>query len=185
MSQTTTTTAAELGGARAVQPAQRAGAEAKAAGCRLHLGDVDSFSACFLPCKSPIDRHRLVSDVVDGRCTLHARLSTNSCVIGHGNSHHVVRTDSCMGIHANSRGASAHGNSRIERGHEVSRETKTSSMSTLSRVWRPAVGENFPLQQASESLHEEAWVGRVNSGVCGNCVSPSNSRLYYLSTWLW
>ena len=38
---------AELGGARAVQPAQRAGAEAKAAGCSLHLGDVDSFSACF------------------------------------------------------------------------------------------------------------------------------------------
>ena len=36
-------------------------------------------------------------------------------------------------------------------------------MSTLSRVWRPAIGENLPLQQASESLHEEAWVGRVNS----------------------
>ena len=36
-------------------------------------------------------------------------------------------------------------------------------MSILGRVWRPAVGENFPLQQASESLHEEAWVGRVNS----------------------
>ena len=35
-------------------------------------------------------------------------------------------------------------------------------MSTLSRVWRPAVGGNFPSQQASESLHEEAWVGRVN-----------------------
>ena len=27
----------------------------------------------------------------------------------------------------------------------------------------PAVGENPPLQQASESLHEEAWVGRVDS----------------------
>ena len=40
---------------------------------------------------------------------------------------------------------------------------KTSSMSTLSRVWRPAVGKNFPSQQASEILHEEAWVGRVNS----------------------
>ena len=35
--------------------------------------------------------------------------------------------------------------------------------STLSRVWRPAVGKNLLLQQASESLHEEAWVGRVNS----------------------
>ena len=88
---------AELGGVRAVQPAQRAGAEAKAAGCSLHLGDVDSFSACFLPCMSPIDRHRFVSDIVDGRCTLHARLSTNSCGIGHGNSHHVGHINSCMG----------------------------------------------------------------------------------------
>ena len=70
--------------------------------------------------------------------------------------------NSCMGIHANSGGANAHGNSRVERGREVSGETKTSSTSTLSRVWRPAFGENFPLQQASESLHEEAWVGRVN-----------------------
>ena len=70
-----------------------------------------------------------------------------------------------MGIHANSRGAIAHGNSRVERGREVSGETKTLSTSTLSRVWRPAVGENFPLQQASESLHEEAWVGRVNSNL--------------------
>ena len=73
---------AELGGARDVQPAQRVGAEAKAAGCSLHLGDVDSFSACFVPCMSPIDRHRLLSDVLDGRCTLHARLSTNSCGSG-------------------------------------------------------------------------------------------------------
>ena len=178
---------AELGGARAVQPAQRAGTETKAAGFSLHRRDVDSFSACFLPCMSPIDRHRLVSDVLDGRCTLHARLSTNSCGVGHGNSHHVAHTNSCMGLHANSRGASAHGNSRVEGGHEVSGETKSSSTSTLSRVWRPAVGENPPLQQASESLHEEASVGRVNSSNlkisheveidkgCGNCVSPSNS----------
>ena len=72
-------------------------------------------------------------------------------------------TNSRMGIHANSGGANAHENSRIERGHEVSGETKTLSTSTLSGVWRPAVGENIPLQQASESLHEEAWVGRVNS----------------------
>ena len=60
-------------------------------------------------------------------------------------------------------GANAHGNSRMERGREFSGGTRTSSTSTLSRVWRPAVGENLPLQQASESLHEEAWVGRVNS----------------------
>ena len=133
--------------------------EAEAAG-----SVVDSdFSSLFHPCMSPIDRHRLVSDVVDGRCTLHARLSTNSFGIGHGTSHHVVHEKSCVGIHANSRGASAHGNSRLERGCEVSGETKTLSTSTLSRVWRLAVGENLPLQQASESLHEEAWVGRVNS----------------------
>ena len=69
---------------------------------------------------SPIDRHRFVSDIIDGRCALHARLSTNSCGIGHGNSHHVVRTNSFMGIHANSGGANAHWNSRIERGHEKS-----------------------------------------------------------------
>ena len=147
-----------------VQPAQRAGAEAKAAGCCLHFGDVDSFSACFLPCRSPIDHHRLVSDVLDGRCTLHARLSTNSCVIGawefttYGTR--LIHVWGCMLIHG---GAIAHGNSRMERGREVSGETKTLSTSTLSRVWRPAVGENLPLQQALESLHEEAWVGCVNS----------------------
>ena len=116
---------------------------------------------------SPIDCHRHVSDVFDGRCTLHARLSTDSCVMEHGNSQHVEHDNSCMEIHANSRGAIAHGNSRVERGREVSGETKTLSTSTLSRVWRPAVGENLPLQQASESLHEEAWVGRVNSSNLG------------------
>ena len=136
--------------------------EVEAAGSCLDLVESD-FSACFQPCMSPIDRHRLVSDVVDGRCTLHARVSTNSCGIRHVNSHCVEHINSCMGIHANSGGANAHGNSRMQRGHEVSGETKTSSMSTLNRVWRPAVGENSPLQQASESLNEEAWVGRVNS----------------------
>ena len=133
--------------------------EAEAAG-----GVVDSdFSSLFQPCMSPIDRHRRVSDVIDGRCTLHGRLSTNSCVMEHGNSHHVGYTNSCMGIRANSGGANAHENSRVERGREVSGETKSLSTSTLSRVWRPAVGEILPLQQASESLHEEAWVGRVSS----------------------
>ena len=120
------------------------------------------FSSLFQPCMSPIDRHRRVSDVIDGRGTLHARLSTNSCVMGHGNSHHVGYSNSCMGIHANSGGASADGNSRVERGRGVSGETKTLSTSTLSGSWRPAVGANLPLQQAAESLHEEAWVGRVN-----------------------
>ena len=60
-------------------------------------------------------------------------------------------------------GASAHGHSRMERGREVSGETKTSSTSTLSGVWRPAVGEVSPLQRASESMHDKAWVGRVMS----------------------
>ena len=125
---------------------------------------VDSdFASLFQPCMSPIDRHRHVSDVLDGRCTLHARLSTNSCVMVHGISHHVGHDNSWMGILPNPLGAIAHGNSRVERGREVSGETKTLSTSTLSRVWRPVVGENLPLQQASESLHEEAWVGRVNS----------------------
>ena len=49
--------------------------EAEAAGRCLDVVDSD-FSSLFQPCMSPIDRHRLVSDVVDGRCTLHARLST-------------------------------------------------------------------------------------------------------------
>ena len=44
--------------------------EAEAAG-----SVVDSdFSSLFQPRMSPIDRHRRVSDVIDGRCTLHARL---------------------------------------------------------------------------------------------------------------
>ena len=38
-----------------------------------------------------------------------------------------------------------------------------STVCILSRVWRPAVGEDIPSQQASESVHEEAWVGRVYS----------------------
>ena len=87
---------------------------------------VDSdFASLFQPCMSPIDRHRHVSDVFDD-----ARLSTNSCVMGHGNSQHVGHDNSCMEIHANSRGAIAHGNSRVERGREVSGETKTFSTST-------------------------------------------------------
>ena len=80
--------------------------EAEAAG-----SVVDSdFASLFQPCMSPIDRHCHVSDVFDGRCTLHARLSTNSCVMEHGNSQHVGHDNSCMGIHANSRGVIAHGN---------------------------------------------------------------------------
>ena len=56
--------------------------EAEAAG-----SVVDSdFASLFQPCMSPIDRHRHVSDVFEGRCALHARLSTNSCVMVHGNS---------------------------------------------------------------------------------------------------
>ena len=65
------------------------------------------------------------------------------------------RVDSCTGVHANSRGASADGNSRVGRGLEVCEETRSSSMSTLSWVWRPAVGLSSPLQQA--------WVGLVQS----------------------
>ena len=39
---------------------------------RQLVEESDSFSACFQTCMSPIDRHRLVSDIFDGRCTLHA-----------------------------------------------------------------------------------------------------------------
>ena len=42
--------------------------EVEAAGRCLDVVDSD-FSLLFQPCMSPIDRHRLVSDVVDGRCT--------------------------------------------------------------------------------------------------------------------
>ena len=129
--------------------------EAEAAGIVV---DSD-FSSLFQPCMSPIDRHRRVSDVIDDRCTLHARLS----VMKHGNSHHVGYSNSCMGIHANSRGASADGNSRMGRGRGDSGEIKTSSMRTLSGGWRPAVEESSPLQQASESRDDVAWVGRVQS----------------------
>ena len=75
------------------------------------------------------------------------------------------------------------------RGRRVSNPggTKPLSMSTRCKGWRPAVGESAPLQQASGSLHDEAWVGRVQSssedfpgcgnrtGVCRNGVPPSNS----------
>ena len=64
---------------------------------------------------------------------------------GHGNSPGVGHVDSCTGVHAGSSGASAHGNSRVGRGLEVCGETRTSSMSTLSWVWRPAVGKSSPL----------------------------------------
>ena len=67
--------------------------ELEAAGSCLDLGDVDSFSACFQPCMSPFDRHPLVSDVVDGRCMLHAR----GCGSGHGKSPGVEHVSSCTG----------------------------------------------------------------------------------------
>ena len=37
----------------------------------------------------------------------------------HGNSQHVGNDNSCMGIHADSRGAIAHRNARVERGRDV------------------------------------------------------------------
>ena len=41
--------------------------------------DKDVFSSCFRQGLSPIDRHRLVSDVIHGRCTSSAPVHTNSC----------------------------------------------------------------------------------------------------------
>ena len=94
---------------------------------------------------------------------LHALGSTDSAGFGHGNSLRVGHDNSCTGVHAYSRGASTHGNSRVSRGRDEPGGTKTLSTSTLSEVWLPAVIETSPLQQSSESLHDEAWVGRVQS----------------------
>ena len=55
------------------------------------------------------------------------------------------------------------GNSRVGHGHDDPAGTKTLTYEYSEPVWRLAVGETAPLQQASGSLHEEAWVGRVNS----------------------
>ena len=51
----------------------------------------------------------------------------------------------------------------MRRGREDLEGMKTWNTSTRSTAWRPAVEELGPLQQASESLHDEAWVGRVVS----------------------
>ena len=48
----------------------------------------------------PIDRHRLVSDVLHGRCTSVAPLGANSCGVGHGNSHGVVHDNPGIVVHA-------------------------------------------------------------------------------------
>ena len=47
--------------------------------CRQVDVDKNVFSYCFQQCLSPIDRHRLVSDVIHGRCTSVAPVCTNSC----------------------------------------------------------------------------------------------------------
>ena len=46
---------------------------------------------------------------------------------------------------------------------------KTLSTSTRCAAWRPAAEELAPLQQASGSLHDEAWAGRVGSSSLGIC----------------
>ena len=66
-----------------------------------------SIARAFQPCRSPIDRVRLVSDTLHGRCTSHAALGgTNSCVVVHGLSHvgrtrtriHVRDGNACAGV---------------------------------------------------------------------------------------
>ena len=75
----------------------------KASGLCSQVGvELDLFSSCFQPCMSPIDRHRLVSDVLHGRCTSVAPDGTSSCGFGHGNSHVVVHESSCVMVHGNS-----------------------------------------------------------------------------------
>ena len=111
----------------------------------------------------------------------------------HGNSFGLVHDNSCIGIHANSSGTIACGNSR---GHDGRGEMKLLSTSSLSKVWRPAAGESAPLQQPSERLHEEAWAGRVQSSslrispgsgnrtaVCSHCFLPPISFLRSCVSW--
>ena len=84
----------------------------------------------------------------------------------------------------------------VARGRGVPGRTKALSTSTLCQVWRPAVKELAPLQQASGSLHEEAWAGcnesfslKISqevgnrSGVCCHGVLPSISFLCSCATW--
>ena len=125
--------------------------------------ELDLFASCFQPCMSPTDRHCLVSVVLYGRCTSVAPVGTNSCGVGHGSSHGAVHDNSCVMLHGNSSGTIAYGNSRVERGHGDHRGTKPSSMSTWGKAWRPAVWELASFQQASGSVHDEAWAGRVQS----------------------
>ena len=66
-------------------------------------------------------------------------------------------------LHGISSGTIAYGNSRVERGHEDHRGTKPSSLNTWSTAWRPAVREFASFQQASGSVHDEAWAARVQS----------------------
>ena len=102
--------------------------------------DHDSSFAChFQPCMSPIDRHRFVSDALHGRCTSYAALGG---------------TNPCRVVHINSCGTRAHGISRLNRGREDLGGMKTFEYEYL---------ELAPLQQASGSLHDEAWAGRVVS----------------------
>ena len=46
--------------------------------------DRDVFSSCFQQCLSPSDRHRLVSDVIHGRCTSVALVCTMHAGVGMG-----------------------------------------------------------------------------------------------------
>ena len=123
---------AEGSGARSrPRPDRAALAGCKASGLGRQVDvDADVFSSFFQTCRSPIDRHRLVSDVVHGRCTSLALVGTNLCGVGHGKclKIHVVE------IHANSSGTHTYGNSRVERGHEGCGLKKPLSTSTRCQV---------------------------------------------------
>ena len=134
-----------------------AGCKASGLGRQVDV-DADVFSSCFQKYMSPIVRHRLVSDVVHGRCTSLAPLGTNSCGVGHGNSFGAVHDNSCSGVHANSSGTYTYGNSRVERGHDGCGRTKP--LSTSARCHgRLAVKKLALLQQVSRRVHEETWAG--------------------------
>ena len=121
-----------------------------------------SFARAFRPSLSPIDRVRLVSDMLHGRCTSRAFLGgTNSCGLVHGNS--------CGDVHANLCGVDAHRNSCVGANvHSGALQTKALGRCSLIGVWCLAVdtvrGErpsHSILRPAPEGTQVEAWEGRI------------------------
>ena len=115
---------------------------------------------------SPSDRAHLVSDAVSSLSSapvIHGDM--NLCVSVHGCSGGVAHVNSYRVKHANSGGAFVHWSSCESHGADVLGRTKPLSVSTRCTDRRPAVGGLASLPQASGSLHDEAWAGRVGYGI--------------------